>query len=109
MCASMRRHTLCSLVARVHTCERPICYVEIIYLSLGLDGINSDQALFGQLSASNHTRAVRGSASWSKADARRALSAMLTVSRGLDILDAEANPLLTEQIGRASWRERGGQ
>src|SRR3546814_1242293 len=58
--------------------------------------MNSDQALCGQLIASNHTRAVRGSASWSKADARRALSAMLTVSRGLDILDAEANPLLTE-------------
>src|SRR3546814_17814887 len=58
--------------------------------------MNSDQALFGQLIASNHTRAVRGSASWSKADARRALSAMLTVSRGLDILAAEANPLLTE-------------
>src|SRR3546814_17597204 len=67
-------------------------YEENIYLSLGLDGINSDQALFGQLIASNHTRAVRGSASWSKADARRARSAMLTVSRGLDILAAEANP-----------------
>src|SRR3546814_8402027 len=58
-------------------------------------------------------------------DARRALSAMLTVSRGLDILDAEANPLLTElaftklngrfganhvigreEIGRASCRAR---
>src|SRR3546814_17193412 len=52
--------------------------------------------MFGPLFASNQTRAVRGSASWSKADARRALSAMLTVSRGLDILDAEANPLLTE-------------
>src|SRR3546814_21054985 len=62
-------------------------YEENIYLSLGLDGINSDQALFGQLIASNHTRAVRGSASWSKADARRALSAMLTVSRGLDRSD----------------------
>src|SRR3546814_7920759 len=60
-------------------------YEETIYLSLGLSGFNSDQALFAQLIASNHTRAVRGSSSWLKADARRPLSSMRTFSRRLVI------------------------
>jgi hemolysin activation/secretion protein len=71
-------------------------YQENLYLSLGLDGINSDNALFGQLIASDHTRAIRGSVSWSRAKAVRSISALLTASRGLDILAAKSDSFRTE-------------
>lgn len=68
-------------------------YRENINLSLGLDGLNSDNALLGQLIAQDHSRAVRAAGSWSKVSEKQAASAALTLSKGLDILDARTDPL----------------
>jgi hemolysin activation/secretion protein len=57
-------------------------------VSLSLDGLNSDNAAFGSLIASERTRAVRAAAGYSQTGQRRAFSAGLTGSLGLDILDA---------------------
>jgi hemolysin activation/secretion protein len=70
-------------------------YQENLYLSWGLDGQNSDNAAFGQNLYSDHTRALRGSFSWTKATPTRVLAASATASLGLNILGAAANPLLT--------------
>lgn len=71
-------------------------YRENVYVSLGLDGQNSDNAAFGRSIFSDHTRALRGSASWSKASAKRVAAANATASFGLDVLDAEADERLTD-------------
>ncbi len=71
-------------------------YKDNVLVSLGIDGLDSDNALFGQLVASDHTRALRGSVSWSKVEARRAMSLALTTSKGLDILRARSDPMRTE-------------
>jgi len=71
-------------------------YHDNVYVSLGLDGLDSDNAAFGQQIASDHTRAVRAAASWSHATERSFASASLTASKGLDILDAHADPRLTQ-------------
>lgn len=57
-------------------------------VSLGLDGLNSDNALFGSVVASERTRAVRVAASWSETRDRRALSVAGSVSQGVRILGA---------------------
>jgi len=71
-------------------------YKSNIYVSLGLDGLDSDNAAFGQLIASDHSRAVRAAASWSQSLPRQFASAALTLSKGLDILDASSDPRRTD-------------
>lgn len=63
-------------------------YRRNLAVSLSLDGLNSDNAAFGSLISSERTRAVRAAAGYSQTGRRRALSAGITASRGLDILGA---------------------
>ncbi|MEA3004380.1 MAG: hypothetical protein QOH81_3168 [Sphingomonadales bacterium] len=65
-------------------------YRRNLTLSLSLDGLDSRNAAFGSLISSERTRAVRAAAGYSETsrDGRRALSAGLTASRGLDLLGA---------------------
>lgn len=57
-------------------------------ISLGIDGLDSDNAAFGDLIASDRTRAARLSGSVADTRTRRSVSAALSVSRGLGILGA---------------------
>ncbi len=57
-------------------------------VSLGLDGINSDNAVLGNLIATERTRAVRIAAGISDSRAKRSWSVSAAVSQGLDVLGA---------------------
>jgi hemolysin activation/secretion protein len=72
------------------TYSRPLIrdYKRNLTVSATLDGLNSDNAAFGQLIASERTRAVRLAAGYVEAQPKRTVSGGVTVSRGLDILGA---------------------
>lgn len=57
-------------------------------LSLGIDGIDSDNATFGNLIASERTRALRGGASFTEARDKRTVALGGSLSRGLDFAGA---------------------
>lgn len=59
-------------------------------VSAGLDGVNSDNAILGDIVASERVRVLRGSAAYVDANARRAWVLGVTLSQGLDGLGAEA-------------------
>lgn len=75
-------------------------YAENLYLTLGLDGQDSDNAAFGQVFTSDHSRTARVAASWSKQAARNATSVSLSVSQGLDALGARLDDRLTDATYR---------
>lgn len=72
-------------------------YERNLTLSLAADGLNSDNAAFGSLIASERTRAVRASAAFSDSKTRRALSAGLTASQGLSFLGARVPAAIGEE------------
>lgn len=63
-------------------------YQDNVVLSVGLDGVNSDSAVFGERIADERTRVMRASAAWSRATPRLVAGASLTVSQGIDGLGA---------------------
>jgi len=65
-------------------------------ISLGIDGLNSDDAVFGNLLATERTRAVRLAGSYAVAHTRRAFSIAASLSRGLDIFGARVTQPLAE-------------
>lgn len=65
-------------------------------LSLGVDGLNSDNAAFGALIATERTRAVRGGASYADTRDKRSYALGLSASQGLDILGARTDPLYAD-------------
>lgn len=73
--------------------SRPLIrgYKQNVYATLAVDGVDSDNAAFGDLIAREHSRAVRGALSWSATGTKDVASANVTLSRGLDILSA-TNP-----------------
>jgi hemolysin activation/secretion protein len=79
-------------------------YQQNLYLSLGLDGQNNDNAYYGagdyeslyESLFKDHTRAVRGSFSWTRATDTRVIAVNGTASIGLNILGAQGNPVLTD-------------
>lgn len=73
-------------------------YRRNLTLSLSLDGLDSTNAAFGSLISTERTRAVRAAAGYSQTDERRALSAGLTVSRGLDIFGARVPAVIGEPV-----------
>lgn len=89
-------------------------YRRNLTLSLALDGINSENAAFGSVTATEQTRAVRGAVGYAQSAERRTLIAGLTASRGLDILGAGV-PASTGKVaffklnGRASFDQAIGQ
>jgi len=64
-------------------------YRRSLTLSLGIDGIDSDNAAFGSLIASEHSRAVRAAATLAAAGTRRVVSGTASASRGLAALGAD--------------------
>ena len=65
-------------------------------VSVGLDGINSDNALFGNVIASERTRAVRLAGGFSDTRTRRSIAVSASLSQGLDILGARATAPFAE-------------
>ncbi len=55
---------------------------------LGVDGLDSDNAVFGNLLATERTRAVRAAAGWSVARDKRSVSISGSLSHGIDMLGA---------------------
>lgn len=71
-------------------------YRRNLTISAGLDGLNSDNAAFGQLIASERTRAARVALGYVEARPRRTIAGGLTVSRGLDVLGARVTAPFAE-------------
>ena len=72
-------------------------YAHSLYLTLDLDGLNADNALFGETFSSDHTRAIRGGVSYATSSGAAQLSAAATTSFGIDALGARVtNPGLTD-------------
>ena len=80
-------------------------YRRNLTLSLAWDGLNSDNAAFGSLIASERTRAVRAAAAYAQTGRRRAFSASVTASRGLDMLGAR----VPAAIGKAGFAKANGR
>lgn len=72
-------------------------YKRDVLLSVGLDGVNSDNAAFGNLIASERTRAARFSASGSQRSEKRSVEFAATVSRGLPILGSRVDVPFAER------------
>lgn len=62
-------------------------------VSLGIDGLDSDNAAFGSLIASERTRAIRLAASYTIATSKRSISVSASGSQGLDVAGARVDPL----------------
>jgi len=67
-----------------------------VVLGVGLDGVNSDAAVFGERIATERTRVLRASATASRVRERSTLSGGVTLSQGLDTLGARAPSGLTD-------------
>jgi hemolysin activation/secretion protein len=67
-------------------------------VSIGIDGIDSDNALVGSIIAAEHTRAARIAASFSTNRERRSLAFSASLSKGLGLFNAHTNPAQS-QIG----------
>ncbi|TZG24652.1 ShlB/FhaC/HecB family hemolysin secretion/activation protein [Sphingomonas montanisoli] len=65
-------------------------YTRNLTLSGTIDGLNSDNAAFGQLISSERTRALRAAAGYVETKPKRTITGGITVSKGLDILGARA-------------------
>lgn len=86
-----------------------------LYLTGGLDGLDSDNALFGRLLSRERSRTVRAAAAWSEQKAKSVTTASLSLSKGLDGLGARmADPRFSESdfakanvaLTRAVYSER---
>lgn len=71
-------------------------YKDNLYLTAGLDGLDSDNAIFGQTLASEHTRSLRAGAVFSRSRPQSAFSLSATASLGVDGLGARVNPALAD-------------
>jgi len=68
-----------------------------IYLTAGFDGLNADNAYLGATFSDDRTRALRGTASYSKTSDKGLLAASGTLSQGVNGLGARAtNPGVTK-------------
>lgn len=71
-------------------------YDEDLYLTAAFDGLNSTNAVFGQGTATERTRVLRGAAAWSKDRYVYAVSAAVVGSFGIDGLGARTTPGLAD-------------
>jgi len=79
-------------------------YRQNLVLSAGLDALNSDNAVFGDLRATERTRALRASAAWSRVAPTAVVSANLTLSQGLADLGAQADALTDADFAKVNGR-----
>lgn len=84
-------------------------YTRNISLTGALDGVDSDNAVFGQTFSSEHTRALRGAVGFVDGSAKRTLGGSATVSRGLDILDARGSAFGEVQFTKLNVRAQFDQ
>lgn len=89
-------------------------YKKNLTATLGVDAINSDQAILGDVFSSDHTRAARGAVGYSDAEEKSVLTAGVTVSRGLNILSAhgtpnQSHPIFTKVNGRITYDHQIGK
>ena len=73
-------------------------------VSIGVDGVNSNNALFGNIFATEKTRAVRGTGVYVSASEQHNFTANVIASQGLDIFGAE----VTEPNGEAGFTKVSG-
>jgi hemolysin activation/secretion protein len=73
-------------------------YKKNLTASLGIDAVDSDQAILGSVLSTDHTRALRGALGYSDVQTKSVFTAGLTVSRGLDILNAHGTPIFSEPV-----------
>ncbi|WP_439472584.1 ShlB/FhaC/HecB family hemolysin secretion/activation protein [Brevundimonas sp.] len=66
-------------------------YRQNLVLSAGIDSLDSDNAVFGNLRATEKTRALRASAAFGQIGTGSTLNASLTLSRGIDGLGSEVD------------------
>jgi hemolysin activation/secretion protein len=71
-------------------------YKRNLTASIGLDGLNSNNANFGQVISNEHSRAVRAALGYVEVQPKRTISGGLTLSRGVDILGARVIEPLAE-------------
>lgn len=71
-------------------------FTRSIDVSLGVDGLDSDNATFGNLIATERTRAVRMAASMAQAKTKRSLSLSVSLSHGIDALGARVTAPLAD-------------
>ena len=74
-------------------------------LSLGLDGLNSENAAFGSVISTERSRALRAAAAYAEAGKHRTLNGSVSASKGLAILGARV-PLT---IGEADFFKINGR
>lgn len=73
--------------------------------SLALDGLDSENAAFGSLIATERTRAVRAALGYAQTGEHRAFGGGVTVSQGLDLLGAD----VPAEIGEATFLKVNGR
>lgn len=71
-------------------------YKQSLYVSGGLDMLNSDNAIYGQQISSDRQRTLRSGLSWVKTETRRSLSASITGGLGLDGVGARVDQRLSD-------------
>lgn len=73
-------------------------------ISVGIDGVNSKNALFGNIFATERTRAARLSGTFVSASTRDTFTASATLSHGLDIFGAD----VTDSGGKKDFTKLSG-
>jgi hemolysin activation/secretion protein len=89
-------------------------YKKNLTATVGIDMIDSDSAVLGDVFSSDHTRAVRGAIGYSDAEAKSVLTGGITISRGLDVLGAhgtpfQSTPTFTKVNARVGYDHQIGQ
>ena len=84
-------------------------YRSNLYLSGGIDGLDSDNAVFGDLVSTEKTRTARASAAWSRVGARSSVGASGTVSQGIDGLGAQPNLFADAGFTKVNVRVEGAR
>lgn len=84
-------------------------YRRNLVLSAGLDSLDSDNAVFGNLRATEKTRALRASAAFGQIGTGSTLNASLTISRGVDGLGAEVDGFTDADFTKLNGRVDGAR
>lgn len=70
-----------------------------LFVSGGFDGLNSENAVFGYRFSNERIRAFRVASAFSMASERQAISASLTLSKGVDLFGAETTMPAASEVG----------
>lgn len=79
-------------------------YRSNVVISGGLDGLNSENAIFNDLVATERTRAARAAVAWNEVWSNASVNASLTISHGVDGLGARADAFSDADFLKATGR-----